>query len=171
MSAGCRELRNATFEGKNMPTSIAQLQFRTLFIIQTRLTFTCTQGCAKSNDNDTYDASECSIWCRSGTLRVGAAYGSPELKIVMSPPHFLYGQPDLPYEVRYIKEGHISQINPQSNKFFKKASKSVMFCTVFSYKVNTRLHDPACWLPLAAMRSSRNLVFTFQLSTVLQSTS
>ena len=36
-----------------------------------------------------------------------------------------------------------------------------MFCTVFSYKVNTRLHDPACWLPLAAMRSSRNLDFAF----------
>ena len=60
----------------------------------------CTQGCAKINDNDTYDASECAIWCRSGTLRVGAGYGIPKLNIVMSPPHFLFGQPDLPYEVR-----------------------------------------------------------------------
>ena len=32
--------------------------------------------------------------------------------------------------------------------------------------MKTRLRDPASWLLLAARASSRNLVFTFQLSTV-----
>ena len=62
------------------------------------------QGCAKINANDTYDPSGCNIWCRSGTLRVGAAYGLAKLNIVMSAPHFLFGQPDLPYEVRNENE-------------------------------------------------------------------
>ena len=39
-------------------------------------------------------------------------------------------------------------------------------CTVLSWKVKTRLRDPAPWIPLAAGASSRNLVITFQLSTV-----
>ena len=33
--------------------------------------------------------------------------------------------------------------------------------------MKTRLRDPASWLPLAVGASSRNLVFTFQLSIVL----
>ena len=48
------------------------------------------------NGDDTYDATGCSVWCRTGTLRVADAYGLPG--VVMSSPHFLFGDEDI-YQV------------------------------------------------------------------------
>ena len=55
------------------------------------------QGCLVDNGDDTYDASGCKIWCRTGTIRVADAYGVPG--IVLSSPHFLYGDADIYNEV------------------------------------------------------------------------
>ena len=55
------------------------------------------QGCLVDAGDDTYDATGCKIWCRTGTIRVADAYGVPG--IVLSSPHFLYGDADIYNEV------------------------------------------------------------------------
>ena len=108
--------------------SLEQIQERQVkthnHVFSSNWNYSSPQGCAKINDNDTYDPSGCDIWCRSGTLRVGAAYGLAKLNIVMSAPHFLFGQPDLPYEVRdkkgkregFTKISHINMLGLDRNQ-------------------------------------------------------
>lgn len=50
-------------------------------------------GCLADNGDDTYNATGCKIWCRTGMIRVADAYGIPG--VVMSSPHFLYGDADI----------------------------------------------------------------------------
>ena len=56
------------------------------------------QGCLVDNDDDTYNSTGCKTWCRTGTIRVEGAYGIPG--VVLSSPHFLYGDEDI-YLVRF----------------------------------------------------------------------
>ena len=50
------------------------------------------------NGDDTYNTTGCKTWCRTGTIRVEGAYGIPG--VVLSSPHFLYGDEDI-YLVRF----------------------------------------------------------------------
>ena len=56
------------------------------------------QGCLEDNGDDTYNATGCKTWCRTGSIRVADAYGVPG--IVLSSPHFLYGDDDM-WKVRF----------------------------------------------------------------------
>ena len=79
-------------------TDTGEVNWKKIKTNNTTLEIYYLQGCLTINsNNDSYTAYDCPIWCRSGTLRVGAAYGIPG--VVMSAPHFLFGDPDLPYEV------------------------------------------------------------------------